>query len=156
MAISVGVLYILTASATSAGAANVSGQTNGNSYTKVILENIRDDNKQDGQKNIYYGGAGYFFRYDKTTEIVRAKGYTTTRAGAKACKRFINKRQSAGNKPDYITYRYSSTEAFPFYNYDGTDKYGVGRGWLKSLRPQFTTDENQVYPVDLEFHVVWS
>jgi len=111
---------------------------------------------QDGKKTIYYGGGGFFFRYDKMKEAITAKGFVDTEAKAAYWDKFFHTRQSAGANPDYFVYKLDTSKYLPFYDYNGTDKVGVGRGWFRDCKVSYIADDNNKYPIQIKFDVVWS
>ena len=108
-----------------------------------------------GEKTIFQGGEGYFLRYDKITEIIRCRGYVKNRTELKYIKEWLAKRQDETTDSDYLCIKYAASDYYPFYDENG-GFWEYAKGWCKQYPSIIWNDqENQVYQVEIVFHVVW-
>lgn len=122
-----------------------------------IPKGIQMSIDQDGMSVSYFGGDGYLFRYDKTKGIIRIRAWVESRAEVGYVYKFISKRQSAGASPDYLVVFFAANDQLPAYDYDGTDKNGVFRGWFRKIPLiNWIENEDKVFEIQTEFHIVWS
>lgn len=156
-ALTAGRIYILDWSSSDADSYDLDGKTEGTNYVSMkIPDSFMKKMDQEGKKSIYYGGGGFFFRYDKMKESVTAKGSVLSLAQAEKWDKFFHVRQGAGTSADYFVWYRGTSDYLPFHNYDGTDKNGVGRGWFSGCKIQYTMDENMEFPIQIKFDIVWS
>lgn len=128
-------------------------------YLKMVRQ--QEALTQDGLKQMYWGDSGetspgYFIRYNKKEQILAIMGFVEGRTELGYVKEWFNKTMDNDESSDYICIKYADGDYYPFYD-DNRDPYEYAKGWCRRLPNILWTgdEENLIYYIQIEFHVVF-
>ena len=131
------------------------GKTIGTDFFRGAPINLKSTGKLDFDKELFYGGEGYGFRYDSIERIVTAV-FKCDENEMKNIYKYKYKHKDNGSSKDYLCFRKAAGDFYDgFFNKSGTEREYC-EGFLTFVNDNWTPSESNLYEVMIIFEEVLS